>query len=255
MPVGPIESGTGTTVGMLARLRAEAEATSQRLATGRRIVRAADDPAGLIAATHLNARAHAVDAQINALERANLRSGARGAALGEAAGLLAELKATAVAAANRDASGAGESAAVQLQAGALLAGLDYLAASATFAGESLLAGLSAASLGLADLDLLSDPAAAQAAIDQALAEVTGAQAAGGAAAQANEAEARALAAELEATLAAESALADADLAAESAQAARTMLLEQVAIRVELLRRDAEDNVLELLAPVVAAAHG
>src|SRR5687767_11313203 len=69
-----------------------------RLASGTRINRASDDPAGLIASHSLAAHVAEIEAQTRVYERANYQASVADAALGEISGLL--IDASALASAN-----------------------------------------------------------------------------------------------------------------------------------------------------------
>jgi len=95
---------------------------SERLATGWRINRASDDPAGLIAAEELSHELAAMEAATASVERTRAFAQVADSALGSASSLLSEINATVVAAANGTLS-TDERDALQLQVDA---GLDAL---------------------------------------------------------------------------------------------------------------------------------
>jgi flagellin len=111
-----------------------------RLASGSRINRGADDPAGLIASQSLYATLAALDAETTANERASQRATTADAALGEVSGLLTEAKTLVAANANEAGLTPEEKAANQLQIDSILSSVDRLAGTTSFASQKLLDG-------------------------------------------------------------------------------------------------------------------
>lgn len=112
----------------------------ERLATGLRINRGADDPAGLIASERLRYETRAIQQAIeNSSRAANVVSTTEGA-LNEVNALLLDLQALVVEAANKGAMTATEVNANQLQIDSILSSLDRIANTTTFAGKKLLDG-------------------------------------------------------------------------------------------------------------------
>lgn len=109
-------------------------------ATGLRINRAADDPAGLIASENFRAVLAAIDAETRVLERQELRAASADAALGQISDLLVEANGLAVANANEAGLSDAEREANQMSIDATLAAIDRIATTTTFAGERLLDG-------------------------------------------------------------------------------------------------------------------
>jgi len=111
-----------------------------KLATGLRINRGVDDPAGLIASENLRATLAALDAETNANVRAsNIASTADGA-LSQVSGLLTEAKTLVNANANEAGISAEEKAANQLQIDSILSTVDRLSNGTSFGGQKLLTG-------------------------------------------------------------------------------------------------------------------
>ncbi|MCH7701011.1 MAG: flagellin [Planctomycetes bacterium] len=112
----------------------------ERLATGLRINRGADDPAGLIASEVLRSEVRTIAQAIDNSNRAiNVLSTAEGA-LNELSALLLELNALVTATANESALLSEEVAANQLVVDSILASIDRIANSTEFGGKKLLNG-------------------------------------------------------------------------------------------------------------------
>lgn len=112
----------------------------ERLATGLRINRGKDDPAGLIASESLRKEIRGLTAAISNSQRAiNVLSTAEGA-LNEVSALLLDLKALALGIANEGAISNEEVQANQLEIDAILSSIDRIANTTTFSGKKLLNG-------------------------------------------------------------------------------------------------------------------
>lgn len=111
---------------------------AERLATGKRINRAADDPAGLIAADNLAKERASLGGQISSAEKAIHLLGAKEGALSVIEDLFHELEGLTHEAANRGALGEGEREAYQLQAEAIYKTIDRLIETSTYNGKKIL---------------------------------------------------------------------------------------------------------------------
>ena len=124
----------------LRRTQAEQAETLQRLSTGLRINRGADDPAGLIASEGLRSEIAGIDQAIDNSQRAsNVIATAEGA-LGEVASLLLNVKALIVEAANTGAISPDEIEANQLQVDSAVESITRISNTTTFNGLKLLDG-------------------------------------------------------------------------------------------------------------------
>jgi len=124
----------------LTRSTEDLNRTLQRLSSGLRINRGADDPAGLIASESLRAEMASITQAINNSERAsNVIATAEGA-LAEVANLLTTIKELTVEAANRGALSDREVEANQLQVDSAIDSITRIANATTFAGLHLLNG-------------------------------------------------------------------------------------------------------------------
>src|SRR4051812_39021857 len=124
----------------LAKTQRSLSDTLQRLSTGLRINRGADDPAGLIASEGLRSEISGINQAIDNSQRAtNVISTAEGA-LGEVADLLLNIKSLVVQAANSGALSQEEVDANQLQVDSAVASITRISNTTTFAGLKLING-------------------------------------------------------------------------------------------------------------------
>jgi len=112
----------------------------ERLATGLRINRGADDPAGLIASQNLRAEKTAIGAAIGNAERAEQVVNIAEGGLQEVSGLLTELEGLITSSANTAGLSQEELEANQLQIDSILQTIDRVAGSTSFQGNRLLNG-------------------------------------------------------------------------------------------------------------------
>jgi flagellin-like hook-associated protein FlgL len=123
------------------RLNAAAYNNSlMRLATGKRINRGADNPAGLIASENLSATLAALDAETSANERAMSQASTADGAIGEVSGLLTEAKRLVSANANMAGLSPEEKAANQMQLDSVLSSVNRISNTSSFNGAKLLDG-------------------------------------------------------------------------------------------------------------------
>lgn len=148
-------AGVGANLGELVGLRMlEQHQQAQnraleRLSTGKRINRGRDDPAGLIAATALGAQAAALNKHIKDLEIDSYRLSAKEGALSVIEDLATDLESAVIAAANTGANSKAEREAYQLDAEAIIDGIEFILQSSTFNGESIFKNASLKELGTA----------------------------------------------------------------------------------------------------------
>ncbi len=114
--------------------------TLQRLSTGLRINRGADDPAGLIASEGLRSEISGINTAISNSQRASNVIATTEGALNEVASLLLNVKNLIVEAANSGALSEDEISANQLQADSAIESITRISNTATFAGLKLLNG-------------------------------------------------------------------------------------------------------------------
>ncbi|QOJ01786.1 MAG: flagellin [Phycisphaeraceae bacterium] len=112
----------------------------ERLSTGLRINRGADDPAGLIISERLRSDIQGVESGIKNSERASSVISTTEAALSEVSDLLNSIKSLIVEAANTGANSAEERAANQLQIDSAIESITRISNTASFAGQKILNG-------------------------------------------------------------------------------------------------------------------
>jgi flagellin len=112
----------------------------QKLSTGFRINRGADDPAGLIAVQSLSAELTAVESAISNGQRANSVLGTADAALGEVSNLLGEIESLAAASTSSGGLSAAEISANQQQIDNAIDAINRIVQTTTFNGKRLLDG-------------------------------------------------------------------------------------------------------------------
>ena len=132
--------GAVTAQRYLAGNQASLTSTIERLASGLRITRGADDPAGLIASERLRAEISAVGQAISNSERASNIVATTEGALNEVASLLNDIQQLVVEAANEGGMSEEEIEANQLQVDSAIASITRIANSTSFAGRQLLNG-------------------------------------------------------------------------------------------------------------------
>lgn len=124
----------------LARVNEDLDLRLSRLATGLRINRGADDPAGLIVSERLRAEMAGIGQGINNAERASSVIATAEGALAEVSDLLNSIKALVVEAANSGAISAEERQANQLQIDSAIESITRISNTTSFAGLRLLDG-------------------------------------------------------------------------------------------------------------------
>jgi len=132
--------GAITTQRHLNKAYASLSETIQRLASGLRINRGADDPAGLIVSERLRTEVEAVNQAILNTQRASNIIATTEGALNEVARLLTDIQDLIVGAANEGAFSDDEIQANQLQVDSAIASITRIANTTTFAGRHLLNG-------------------------------------------------------------------------------------------------------------------
>src|SRR4028118_610544 len=124
----------------LARTQKQLNSTLQRLSSGLRINRGADDPAGLIASETLRSEIAGINQAIDNSQRANNVINTAEGALGEVSSLLLEVQSLTNQAANSGALSPQEIAANQLQVDAILNSVNRISNTTQFNGVKLLNG-------------------------------------------------------------------------------------------------------------------
>lgn len=250
----------------------------ERLATGKRINRASDDPAGAVAVTDIAARQESLKAELKGLEQQSGYLGARDGAQSVISDLLTDLRGIAVQASSRDSYSDDEREGFQIEADSILKTIDYLANTSTFKGQQLISGLNTTTLGrgsakftredgtigeasvtLADLrrggkaNLINgDFEAALAVTESAASSAAFTRAGVGAETRALDSRMRRISTELEELTGLRSSIEDTDYASETAKLVRAQVLEQASTYAATLavdqRRSLIENLLKPLKP-------
>ena len=139
-------------ISQLTRMSAVMNTSMERLATGKRINRASDDPAGMVAAESMTAEQKSLQAQIEALDREEYRTGAREGAASVVSDLLVDLNGLALAASNTGGTTEAEREAMQLQADSILQTIDHISNTTRFNGEQVINGYTARAMGHVSAD-------------------------------------------------------------------------------------------------------
>ncbi len=128
----------------------------QRLSTGLKINRGADNPAGLIASEYLRGEIAALDAAMYNTSRADMVMNVADSGLGQVGSMLTDLKALALKNANTGAMSDAERAANQLQMDSILDSIDRVANTTQFNGTHLLNGEMGYTVDNVDTDKVAD---------------------------------------------------------------------------------------------------
>lgn len=129
------------TAARLHKATAAAQANSlQKLATGQRINRAADDPAGLITSENLRAVLATLDAEARSLQRADQVVNTADGALRSVSGLINRAEALIVANANTAGMSDDERQANQMELDSVIGSINRIAGSTEFSGQKLFDG-------------------------------------------------------------------------------------------------------------------
>lgn len=229
----------------------------ERLATGKRINRASDDPAGLVAVTGFKQQIVDIQARLRAMDQDEAMLGAREGSNSVLSDMLVELRGLVVRGANRDAMSVEERRALQGEVDGIIGAIDFVSQTSRFKGIQLLTGFSATNLGrgvatdaqggalsLNDLrsgkglDLLAGNLEdAQKVVDAAASAVGGDRAGVGGRLRQMDAMRDALQVELENLDSARSMIEDTDYAQETAKLVRGQTLEEAARFVKQLAEE------------------
>jgi flagellin len=255
----------------IARTSREVNDSLTKLATGKKINRAADDPAGMTAVEAMNAQERTLQKKIKNLDFQRIQLDAREGGESAFAEAYLELQSLVVTAANSGALSTEEREALQVQLDGTLQGMQYVANTTNFRGQQLFSGRNIflegsitevvdgqpVTYSLKDLQrggklnlVNGDMALAQKVVDAAQKGSSGRRAAIGNATRDIESQQRVLMVELENLTGARSQIEDTDYAAETSTLVRAQLLQQSSIATrEIAINLQRDTVLSLLAGV------
>jgi flagellin len=238
----------------LARAQRDAADSLEKLATGKRINRASDDPSGLVAAENLKVQRTVLDRTIRGWERESTFLGAKDGALSGLGELLIDLEGIVVSAANTGGLSEAERDALAGEADGLLLAIDHVSRVSVFNGQDLLRGYSTADLGseagrlseLRDALRSGEFEKAQSIAEGARERVVGERGRIGGRLRGLEAERNAAMETFENVSGAISLIEDTDVAAEVSSLVRSQILEEASVQVMLIERDRAEGALKLL---------
>lgn len=249
---------------------------SERLATGKQINRAADDPAGLIAARELDRKIIVANKTIASLERQNTFLAAKEGALSAFGEILLDLNSIVVQAANEGGISDEERESLRRDAEELVKAIDFNANSFTFNGNKIAQGYTADKLGSTTVRLEFDDDGdgeidreevstvglnglialafdgkigfdrLQQGVDDASKRVATERGVIGTTMNSNDSRIRTLLSEVEGSTAARSLIEDADYAKEVSEQVRATILEQASISTIDVARQQQQAALQLL---------
>ena len=227
----------------------KAIATSlERLATGKKVNQASDDPTGFQVADNLKYRQLQIDKKLERWEFEEAMLGATEGGLSVLQDLVLELDGVVVRGANTGGLSEAEIDAIGVEIDSILQGINHITTNTFFNGEQILAGHGP---GLGDLKkmLAENPEKAHEAVKEAEDRLSGQRAAIGSRMKQIGHERNALLAEQEGNASVISSIEDTDYAVETAALVRSQILEQATISAILIDREQADRVLDLIASV------
>lgn len=234
----------------LYQVQQERDEATERLATGKRVNRAKDDPSAIHPIAEHEAEIYSINKQLKAMELNEVSYGAKEGGLSVISDLLIELESIIVQASNSAGTTPEELEAYQIEARSIVAGIDHIANSTVFRGQQILTGYASSTFGedfvnIAEL-MAKDPEKAQEAARAATKRVTGARGALGAALKKSESKRSVLEEELINLNASLSSIQDADYAKETAKLVRAQILESATIKAIEISRENAKQVLGLI---------
>lgn len=137
---GTLGIGMGLGANRLGQVQKQQGNVLEQMATGLRINRGADDPAGLISSENLRAVLAELEAESRALDRTRQTAAVADGSLGAIGDLITEAEALAVANANEGGLSEAEREANQMEINSILQSVDRLAQRSSFADTPLLRG-------------------------------------------------------------------------------------------------------------------
>lgn len=242
----------------LSRAQADANRSLERLATGKQINRASDDPAGMVAVENLKVSRTVLDRTIRGFERESSFLGAKDGALSALGDLLIELEGTVVSSANTGGLSDAERRAMQTEAESLLSAIDFVSTVSVFNDQNLLAGYRTTDLGsdegtLSDLReafVSGDMERAQSIVGGARERVLDERGRIGGRLIGLDAERNAAMKAFEDVSGAISQIEDTDVAAEVSSLVRAQILEQASVKTIQIEREQAEGALKLLEGVM-----
>jgi flagellin len=234
----------------LYQVQQERDEATERLATGKRVNSAKDDPSAITPIAEHEAEIYSLNKELDTISRNQAMYGAKEGALSVLSDLLIEFESIVVRTANTGGNSPEELEAFQAEASSILSGINHLANSTTFRGQQILTGFSSASFGedfnnITEL-LESDPEKAQEVAMSATKRVSTARAAIGSAIREGDSKRAVIEEELINLNASLSTIQDTDYAKETAKLVRAQILESATIKAIEISRENAKQVLGLI---------
>ena len=248
-------TSVGVMIGLSAINRATREwnTSLERLATGKRINRASDDPSGLVTSEAIAAELRSIEKEMDRSIYEETRLGAIDGAQSALSDLLLDLNGLVVQSANRAGMSESERAACQMEADSILQAIDHVAATTTFGGQNIMQHLNSQGLGIQDLasgraqNLLNgDAEQAQETIKAAIDSLATQRAGVGIRAKDIQSDIRSLQERFISLSDVHSRIVDTDYAAESARLVRASVLREAALFVTQIALGQNAQVLKSL---------
>ncbi len=234
----------------LAQNQTDIQTSLERLATGKKINRASDDPSGLVAAEGHKVEIYSLNKQLDAFAQQEGFLGAKEGGLSVLSDMMIDLQSLVVRGANTAGQGEGELEAIQIEINSIINGIDQIAQTTTYKGQSVMQEYTSNNLSdeLRDLAniIATDPKRAQEIVDIASDEVATTRGAIGNQLKEIDSRQRVIGEELTNLNASLSSIQDTDYAAESASLVRSQILEQASIAAIDISRQSAQQVLGLL---------
>lgn len=234
----------------------------ERLATGKKINRAADDPSGLIAAEQHKVRIYSIESQLKAFAQQEGYLGAKEGGLSVVSDQLIELNELVIQAANTGANSEVDQEALAGQISSLLGSIDTIASTSTYKGQQILSEYTTSGIAnntaLVDADgnevsladvaelAISDPKLAQEITQAAVDGIAITRGAIGNQLNEIESQSRVIEEELINLSDSLSQIEDVDYAKESANLVRAQILESASLKAIEISRQNATQVLSLL---------
>ena len=234
----------------------------ERLATGKQINRASDDPSGMIASEQHKVRIYSIESQLKAFAQQEGYLGAKEGGLSVVSEQLIELNGLIVQAANTGANSEEEQGALKLEIDSLLGSINTIASTSTYKGQQILNEYTTSGIAnntvltdadgndvsLADLSglVFSDPKLAQELAQAAVDDIASTRGAIGNQLNDIESQSRVLEEELINLSDSLSSIEDVDYAKEASKLVRAQILESASIKAIEISRQSASQVLSLL---------
>ncbi|MCR9077133.1 MAG: flagellin [bacterium] len=234
----------------LAQNQHDIQTSLERLSTGKQVNRAADDPSGIVAIEQHEAEIYSLNKELDAISRHESYLGAKEGGLSVLSDFMIELESIVVQAANSAGNTDDELAALQDEANAIIAGIDNIARTTTFNGQSVMQEYTSTYLdedlaNIADL-LASDPEKAQEVAEDARNRVSTTRAAIGGQLKEMDSRKNVIGEQLINLNASLSSIQDTDIAKESAKLVRAQILESATIAAIDISRQSAQQMIGLL---------